>query len=119
MLSGCTITPKAKIKFVFNFFITGLQAPLWLGYSQGMYKNRVKNDRIFLKFPYFYLANEEIQQKTEWENSKCTYYFDFPTLDFLIRQIKEQEFQNIFCHYLPYFYTYPGAPLQILFLKKH
>ena len=29
--------------------------------NQGKYKNRVKNDIFFLKFPLFYLANEEIQ----------------------------------------------------------
>ena len=31
--------------------------------GQGMYKNRVENDKKKLKFPLFYLANEEIQQK--------------------------------------------------------
>ena len=32
------------------------------GASQGMYKNRVKDDKkFFLKFPLFYLAIEEIQ----------------------------------------------------------
>ena len=40
----------------------------WFGLCQGMYKNRVKNNGIFLKFPLFYLANEEIQEKTEQEN---------------------------------------------------
>ena len=31
----------------------------------------------YLKFPLFYLANEEIQQKMEQENSKYVYYFEF------------------------------------------
>ena len=30
-----------------------------------------------LKFPLSYLANEEIQQKTEWENSKYICHFEF------------------------------------------
>ena len=30
-----------------------------------------------LKFPLFYLANEEILQKIEQENSKCICYFEF------------------------------------------
>ena len=43
---------------------------------QGMYKNRVKNDRIFfLKFPLFYLMNEEIQSR-KIQNS--IYILNFP-----------------------------------------
>ena len=46
-------------------------------------KSRVKDDRkIILKFPLFYLANEEIQSNLEWKNSKLHIYF--PALDFLI-----------------------------------
>ena len=37
-----------------------------------MQKNRV--EKPFLKFLLFYLANEEIQQKTEQENSKYIIY---------------------------------------------
>ena len=36
---------------------------------------------------------------------------NFPTLDFLIRKIKEREFQNCSCRYLPYFYIYPKDAL--------
>ena len=53
---------------------------LWLGVDRVcMYKNRVKNDRFFFKFPLFFLANEEIQQKIERENSKYIVlcYFEF------------------------------------------
>ena len=32
---------------------------------------------------------------------------NFPTLDFLIRKIKEREIQKSFCHSLPYFSIYP------------
>ena len=32
---------------------------------------------------------------------------NFPTLDFLIRKIKEREIQNYFCRSLPYFSIYP------------
>ena len=45
-----------------------------------MYKNKVENNRNFFEIPaLFYLVNEEIQQKTEWENSKYIYtcYFEF------------------------------------------
>ena len=59
-----------------------------------MYKNRVKNDKKNLKFPLFYFANEEIQRKTEWENTKYTCYFDFPALDFLVHKIHEWKFQK-------------------------
>ena len=47
---------------------------------------------IFLKFPLlFYLANEEIQHKTEWEISKnIDVIVNFPTLNFLVRKIKER-----------------------------
>ena len=41
-----------------------------------MYKNRVEKNSFFEK-PIFYLASEEIQQKTERENSK---YIHIPML---------------------------------------
>ena len=41
-----------------------------------MYKNRVKNDKFFLKFPLFYLANEEIQRGKIPNN---IYILNFPT----------------------------------------
>ena len=40
-----------------------------------------------------------------WKASKSHLCF---LLNFLIRKIKEWEFQIIFCRSLPYFYTYPG-----------
>ena len=60
-----------------------------------MYKNWVETTENVLKFLLFYLTNEEIQQKTEQENSK--YILNFPTLDFLVykNKIKEQEFQKL------------------------
>ena len=36
----------------------------------------------YLKFPLFYLANKEIQQKTEQENSKHKCYFEFSHSEF-------------------------------------
>ena len=59
-----------------KFWIEGLGSTGML-LEQGMYKNRVENGRIFLKFLLLYLANEEIQQKTEWENSKYICCFEF------------------------------------------
>ena len=47
---------------------------------QGMYENRVKNDRNFFEIPALLLADEEIQQKTERENSKYIRYFKFSLL---------------------------------------
>ena len=42
-----------------------------------MYKNRVENDRNCFEIPaLFYLANEEIQHKTERESSKYIFNFD-------------------------------------------
>ena len=66
-----------------------------------------KNDRNFLKFRNFYLANKE--------NSKQHIYFEFSCsvdrfmLNFLVRKIKEWEFKKICCRSLPYFYTYPES----------
>ena len=48
----------------------------------------------FLKFPLFYLPNEEIQSRKIQNN---LYNFEFShsgSLDFLVRMIKEQQFQN-------------------------
>lgn len=78
-----------------------------------MYKNRIENDREKkLKFPLFYHANEEIQQKIEQENSKYICYFEFFLSGFLRSQdIKDREFQKKILSFLPkfflYFYTYP------------
>ena len=65
-----------------------------------------------LKFPHFYLANEEIQQKIEQENSKYICYFEFSRSGFPRSQdIKGREFQKKILSFLPkflsYFYTYP------------
>ena len=55
------------------------------------------------------VVNEEIQQKKKRENSKYVYVvLNFCALDFLVGKIKEWEFQKVFYHSLPYFYTYPG-----------
>ena len=61
-----------------------------------MYKNRVENDRnYFLKFPLFYFANKEIQQKTEQENSKNIYYFEFSHSGFPgLQDKKSRNFQK-------------------------
>ena len=62
-----------------------------------MYQNRVKNDRIFFEILTLLQGNQE--------SGKIQYILNFPTctLDFLIHKIKEWEFQNSFCHSLPYF----------------
>ena len=57
---------------------------------------------FFLKFPLFYLENEEIQSSAERENSKL-YYLNFPAMDFLVGKIKKQEFEKSFCHFFPIF----------------
>ena len=52
--------------------------------TQGMYKNRVKNNRIFfLNFPLFYLANEKIQSgkiqnNIYFLNFITSFYAEFP-----------------------------------------
>ena len=65
---------------------------------------------IFLKFPLFYLVNEEIQQKMEQKN-----ILNFFTLNFLGHKIKERECQKKLYHFftvvlavafLSYFYFY-------------
>ena len=64
---------------------------------------------IFLKFPLFYLANEEIQSGKIQNN---IYIFNFPLhflLDFLVRKMKEQEFEkNSVILYHIFIHTYPG-----------
>ena len=67
------------------------------GEPQGMYKNRVKTDRIRKsraipagKFKIIYII------------------LNLPAQDFLVGKIKAQEFQKSFRRSLPYFYTYPG-----------
>ena len=48
-----------------------------------MYKNRVENNRIFLRNSM--LANEAIQHKTEQENSKyIPVILNFSAMDFLV-----------------------------------
>ena len=69
-----------------------------------------------LKFSLFYLANEEIQQKTEQENSKYICYFEF---SYSVFPIKEQEFQKKFCRSLPYFSIYPGHKLNKKYFRLH
>ena len=57
----------------------------------------------------FYLAKGGNSTENGAEKFKIyTCYSEFPTLDFLIRKIKEREFQNYFCHSLPYFLYNPG-----------
>ena len=54
-------------------------------------KTMLEDDRFcFLKFPNFYLENEEIQQKVEWENTKGTYVIK----KIIIHKIKERKFQK-------------------------
>ena len=71
--------------------------------------NRARS-QIFLKFPLFYLANEEIQSG---KIHNYIYCLNFPTLNLLIRKIKEWEFQKSFYHSLRYFYTYPASSVLI------
>ena len=61
-----------------------------------------------LKFPLFYHAKEEIIQSGKILNYMQYIIFNFPTLDFLVRKIKEREFQNYFCCSLPCFSIYSG-----------
>ena len=70
-----------------------------------MYKNRVENNNFVWKFLLFYLANEEIQQKTERENSKYVCHFEFSHYGFPRSQDKRVGI--LICSSLPYFYTYP------------
>ena len=61
---------------------------------QVMYKNRVENDIKFFEIPALLSC--------EWGNSaengagkfKIYVFLYFPTLDFLVRKIKEREFQK-------------------------
>ena len=59
--------------------------------KQGIYENYVRGWQIlFLKFPNFYLENDEIQQKVERENTKGTYVIK----KIIIHKIKERKFQK-------------------------
>ena len=54
-------------------------------------KTMLEDDRfLFLKFPNFYLDNEEIQQKLERENTKGAYVIK----NSYIHKIKERKFQK-------------------------
>ena len=83
-----------------------------------MYKNRVENNNFVWKFLLFYLANEEIQQKTERENSKISCYYEFSYSRFPRSQNKRVGIYKkknvvlypIFIHYLT---IYLHAHLQI------
>ena len=43
---------------------------------------------------------------------------NFPALDFLVRKIKEREFQKSLCCSLPYFYTYLGSNLLLVLVTN-
>ena len=79
-----------------------------------MYKNRVGREQhnCFWKSPSFtYLANEEIQQKTKWENSKYISYFEFSLFGFPRSQDKRAGISIFFSVLLyPIFivHTYPN-----------
>ena len=58
-----------------------------------MYTNRVKNDRKIFEIPAF--LSSERGKNPERENSKIIYIIlNFPTMDFLVRKIKEREFSK-------------------------
>ena len=81
-----------------------------------MYKNRIKNDRNFFEIPASFILG---MRKFRAGKFKITYIFlIFPLyflLNFLIRKVKEREFQKNFCRSLPYFYTYPEKTDQIAY----
>ena len=73
-----------------------------------MYKNRVNYDRIFFEIPALLSCEQGNLAEIGAEKFKIyTCYSEFPTLDFLIRKIKEREFRKVFCHSLPPFFYIP------------
>ena len=74
-----------------------------------MYKHRVENDINFFEITVLLSCEQgNSAENRAGEIQNIYVILNFPALDFLIRKIKEREFQKIFCRSLPYFYTYPG-----------
>ena len=73
-----------------------------------MYKNRVENDIKQFEIPT--LLSCERGNSAENRVGKFKIYtnviLNFPTMDFLVRNIKGQEFQKFLYLSLPNFYTY-------------
>ena len=78
-----------------------------LGGHGRMCKTRGENGRFFFIFPLFYIANEEIQQKTEQENSKLAYYFEFSHSGFPHSQDKRAGISKIFLLFFTLFLYIP------------
>ena len=80
---------------------------LEIEFDQGMYKNRVNNDKIFFEISALLSCEYGNSDQGKF---KITYIFwIFPLhflLDFLVHKIKEREFEIFLCHSLPNFYTY-------------
>ena len=73
-----------------------INAPFTQCFKQGIYESRIKND----------YKNFEIPGILSSPQGKGKHYKTCP--GFLsVPKIKEQEFQNYFCHYLSYFSIYP------------
>ena len=77
---------------------------------QGMYvciKNRVENDRKFFEI-LLSCERGNSAEKGVGKIKKIYAILNFSALDFLVRKIKEQEFQKCSVILYPFFYTYPA-----------
>ena len=91
--------------------------------TQGIYKNREKNDRnFFLKFPLFYLANEEIQRRKIQNN---IYILNFPAqfpVEFHHSQDKRARIPKKYLSFLIHIpsyhsWVYTNIQINIIFIK--
>ena len=66
--------------------------------EQGLYKNRVENDRNCFEIPTLLSCEQENSaEKGAGKIQKIYVVLNFPALDFHIHKIKEWEFQKKFC----------------------
>ena len=75
-----------------------------------MYKKRVENDRNFFEIPFLLpiLRTRKSSGKQSGKIQNICVILNFPALNFLVRKIKEWEFQKNLCRSLPiYIHTYP------------
>ena len=84
------------------------------GASQGIYDNRVRDNRdIFFKFSLFFMLWIR-KFRLEKIQNKHSYILNFPDLFYtiiLVLKIQAWEFKKIMANSLPYFYAYPGPSI--------
>ena len=85
--------------------------------NQGMYKNRVKNDRMFLKFLLFYLANEGIQSGKIQNNINILNFPASFSAEFTRSKDKRVGISKLFLSYSTLFlYIYPASNAKLFYI---